>query len=367
MKEWISQSLVAQDLREEVVMADVIVFSAPRQVQLLQSDEGQVGPQQVRLKTLYSGISAGTELTQYRGTNPYLHKQWDSAQRLFRVGPGTVSYPISTLGYEEVGEVVEVGAGVEGIAPGSFVFGTWGHRSRHVAEADYVRPRLLPAGLEPVLGIFSHLGAIALNGVHDAAIRVGETVAVFGLGALGQIVAQLVRASGARVIAVDLLDERLALAQALGAHQVLHAGRESVAELIKAETGGRGADVCLEVTGATTALQEAIRAAAYSARVVAMGFFQGEAQGLYLGEEFHHNRINLVCSQISGPSPALSYRWDRLRLWQTAIRLQAEGVLNLKPLISHVVPYTEAGSLYALLDTQPETVMQAVLDFTAAP
>lgn len=346
-------------------MAEVVVFSAPGQVELESIDEDELAAQDVRLKTLYSGISAGTELTQYRGTNPYLHKQWDSALRLFRAAPGTLSYPIRTVGYEEVGEVVEVGADVTDIAPGSTVFGAWGHRTHHVAGADYVRPRLMPAGLEPILGIFSHLGAIALNGVHDATIRIGETVAVFGLGALGQIVAQLARASGARVIAVDLLEERLALARELGAHQAVNAAREPVAEVVKAETGGRGADVCLEVTGATAALNEAIRAAAYSARVVALGFFQGEARGLYLGEEFHHNRINLVCSQISGTSPALSYRWDRLRLWQTAIRLQAEGTLHLKPLISHVVPYTEAAALYALLDAQPEAAMQAVLDFSA--
>jgi threonine dehydrogenase-like Zn-dependent dehydrogenase len=165
---------------------------------------------------------------------------------------------------------------------------------------------------------------------------------------------------------VDLLDERLALAEELGAHVTLNAARTAVAETIRAETAGRGADVCLEVTGSTAALNEAIRAAAYSARVVAMGFFQGEAAGLRLGEEFHHNRVSVVCSQISGTSPELSYRWDRLRLWQTAIRLQAESVLNLRPLISHIVPFAEAGPIYDLLDTQPEAVMQAVLDFTGS-
>jgi 2-desacetyl-2-hydroxyethyl bacteriochlorophyllide A dehydrogenase len=357
----------ACQLREEIAVAQAVVFSGARHVTIAAIEDGEVGPDQVRIRTLFSGISAGTELTQYRGTNPYLHKQWDSAQRLFRADSGgSLTYPIHTLGYEEAGEVVEVGKAVEDIAPGSYVFGTWGHRSQHVADADYVRPRLMPAGLEPILGIFSHLGAIALNGVHDAQIRVGETVAVFGLGALGQIVAQLARASGARVVAVDLIGERLALAQQLGAHLALNASQTAVAEAIREETGGRGADVCIEVTGATAALHEAIRAAAYSARVVAMGFFQGEATGLFLGEEFHHNRINLVCSQISGTSPELSYRWDRLRLWQTAIRLQADGVLKLRPLISHVAPFPEAASLYALLDESPETVMQAVLDFRSA-
>ena len=123
--------------------------------------------------------------------------------------------------------------------------------------------------------------------------------------------------------------------------------------------------MCFEVSGSTLALNEAIRAAAYSARVVAMGFFQGEAQGLFLGEEFHHNRINVVCSQIGGTDPELKYRWDKLRLWQAAIRLQADGLLHLRALISHIAPFERAGELFTLLDQSPDQIMQAVLEFPA--
>jgi threonine dehydrogenase-like Zn-dependent dehydrogenase len=271
---------------------------------------------------------------------------------------------MSGWGYEEVGEVVEVGAAVAGVAIGNIVYGTWGHRTHHVVDEAYARERLLPAGLAPVLGIFSHIGAIALNGVHDARIRVGETVAIFGLGVPGQIAAQLARGSGARVIGVDLFDGRLAIASTLGALDVaINAGGGNVAEQIKELTGGRGADVSLELSGSTAALHEAIRATAYSARVVTLGFFQGEARHLYLGEEFHHNRINVVCSQISGVDPELTYRWNRLRLVQTAMRLQAEGVLNLKPLISHTFPFEQAAEAFRLLDQEPEQALQVVLDF----
>ncbi|MBZ4152182.1 hypothetical protein JYG46_23315, partial [Escherichia fergusonii] len=68
------------------------------------------------------------------------------------------------------------------------------------------------------------------------------------------------------------------------------------------------------------------------ARVVAMGFFQGELAGVRLGEEFHHNRVQLICSQISGVAPEASYRWSKPRLWRTAVELQHRGVLNLLPL-----------------------------------
>lgn len=345
-------------------MAKMIVFSAPHMAEIEEYAERSLEPQEVLLRTLYSGISAGTEMTAYRGSNPYLHKRWDAERRLFVPAEKTsMEYPLRGWGYEEVGEVVETGSEVHDINPGTRVFGAWGHKTHHIVSAEYARQRLMPAGLDTILGIFSHIGAIALNGVHDGRLRLGETVAVFGLGALGQIVAQAARQSGARVIAVDLLDSRLAMAQELGAHTTLNPRRESVAEAIKDLTGGRGADVCFEVSGHTSALNEAVRSAAYSARVVAMGFFQGEAGGLYLGEEFHHNRVNIVCSQIAGTDPELTYRWDKLRLAQTAIQLQAEGILNLRPLITHIEPFDRAPKLFELLDQAPEQAVQAVIEF----
>lgn len=94
-----------------------------------------------------------------------------------------------------------------------------------------------------------------------------------------------------------------------------------------------------------------------------MGFFQGEARALFLGEEFHHNRIDILCSQISGVSPALKYRWDQLRLATTFMELVAAGRLELRPLIIHVAPFAEAPALFKLLDTQANQVLQAVIDF----
>jgi threonine dehydrogenase-like Zn-dependent dehydrogenase len=345
-------------------MESVLVFAAPRTITVVDEEDRALGAQEVRLRTLFSGISAGTELTGYRGTNPYLHKHWDNDRRLFVADERTQpEYPLSGWGYEEVGEIVEVGADVTGLEPGQRVYGTWGHRTSRVVTADYAHPRLLPPHVEPILGIFSQIGAIALNGILDAQINLGETVAVFGMGVVGQLVAQLAWLSGARVVAVDLIDSRLDLASRLGAHAVVNGRSGSAAEAIKELTGGRGADLCIEASGATQALNEAVRACAYSAKVVAMGFFQGEARGLFLGEEFHHNRIDIVCSQISGVSPAVKYRWDGLRLTTTFMDLVADRRLELQPLISHVAPFAEAASLFELLDTRPDEVIQAVIAF----
>lgn len=346
-------------------MGTGLVFTGPNKIGYEIEPERTLSAHEVRVQTLYSGISAGTELTAYRGSNPYLHKRWDTERRLFIPADSpSLAYPLIGWGYEEVGDVIEVGDEVMSVRVGDRVYGAWGHRTHHILVEEYVAPRIFPNNLDPILGIFSHLGSIAINGVHDANIHIGETVAVFGLGALGQLVAQLVKHSGARVIGVDMLGKRLALAQELNAVDfAIDARKGDVAEQIKGLTNNQGVDVALEVTGSTVALNEAIRSVAYSARVVAMGFFQGAAQGLFLGEEFHHSRINLICSQISGVSPEQSYRWNRIRLGQTVMQLQLEGLLNLRPLITHVEPFERAAVLFDALDKTPDQVIQAVMEF----
>jgi threonine dehydrogenase-like Zn-dependent dehydrogenase len=209
------------------------------------------------------------------------------------------------------------------------------------------------------------MGAISLNGILDAAIRISETVVVFGLGTPGQIIAQLAKKSGARVIGVDLIDMRLEVAKRLGSIDVaINARNAKVAEQVKAMTDNRGADVSIEASGNYSALHEAIRSTAYSAKVVSLGFFQGEGENLFLGEEFHHNRINLVCSQIYGVNPELTYRWNVDRLVHSVMNLQSEGVVNLKPIITHVFPFSEAAEAFRVCDQEPEKAIQVVLDFT---
>ncbi|CAA9524347.1 MAG: Ribose-phosphate pyrophosphokinase, partial [uncultured Thermoleophilia bacterium] len=137
-------------------------------------------------------------------------------------------------------------------------------------------------------------------------------------------------------------------------------------EAVKALTEGRGADVSIELSGIAQALHSAIRATAYNSRVVASSFYQGGAAALHLGEEFHHNRIEIVCSQIGGVSPRLDHRWDLRRLERTIIGLQADGRVDLKPLISHTFPVADAAEAFTLLDERPHEAVQVVLSFDGA-
>jgi 2-desacetyl-2-hydroxyethyl bacteriochlorophyllide A dehydrogenase len=339
-------------------MARVVSFAAPREIVVRDEPDAPLLDGDVRVETLYSGVSAGTELTQFRGSNPHLHRRWDPERRLFVDGAPPESYPL-VVGYEEVGRVVE-GA----LPPGTLVWGAWGHRSSAALPGVHARESIVPDGLAPVAAVFARIGAIALNAVLDADVHAGETVAVFGQGVPGLIATQLVALNGATVVAVDPIPRRLELARELGAAHAVDA-RGRVAEEIRELTGGRGADVSIEISGRYEALSEAIRATAYNARVVAAGFYQGDGTALRLGEEFHHNRIQVVSSQISGVAPRLAGRWDRTRLEQTVMQLAANGRIALEPLVTHVVPADDAADAFRLLDEHPEDAVQVVLEFGA--
>jgi 2-desacetyl-2-hydroxyethyl bacteriochlorophyllide A dehydrogenase len=344
-----------------------VQITSPRCVEVVDQPTAKLGPGHIRVRTSFSGISAGTELTAYRGTNPYLNRSWDPDLRLFVDESSGVSYPVAGLGYSEVGEVVEVAPDVAGDpglpAVGAQVWGIWGHRSEAVVPAEKLRGCQIPDGLDPVAATFARVGAVALNAVLAADVHLGETVAVFGQGVLGLLTTRLVRLSGGTVVAVDAVPGRLEKALEYGAGAVVDAREGTVGPQIRQLTDGRGADVAIEISGSYPALHEAVRAVAVNGRVVAAGFYQGEGVGLRLGDEFHHNRVRLICSQIGGVPPDVAGRWDQTRLNTTFLRLALDRQIDPAGLVTHVIPVEEAAAAYRMLDHRPHEALQVVLKF----
>jgi 2-desacetyl-2-hydroxyethyl bacteriochlorophyllide A dehydrogenase len=344
-----------------------VQITAPHHVEVIDQPTPQLRAGEVRVRTTYSGISAGTELTAYRGSNPYLNRSWDPDLRVFTEDVDGLSYPVAGLGYSEVGQVVEVApdvAGDPGLPPvGAHVWGIWGHRGEAVLPAGKLRGCTVPDGLDPLAATFARVGAVALNAVLTADIHLGETVAVFGQGVLGLLATRLVRLSGGTVVAVDAVPGRLEKALEYGADTVLDARDGSAGLHIRKLTGGRGADVAIEISGSYPALHEAIRSVAVGGRVVASGFYQGDGTGLRLGDEFHHNRVALICSQIGGVPAAVAGRWDQTRLNQTFLRLALDRRIDPAGLVSHIIPVHEAASAFRMLDRSPQEALQVVLTF----
>jgi 2-desacetyl-2-hydroxyethyl bacteriochlorophyllide A dehydrogenase len=342
----------------------VVSFIAPREVALVECPALPLLPGCVRIRTWYSGISAGTELTAYRGSNPYLTSSWDPDSRLFVPGPPTFEYPVSGWGYSEVGEVVEAAEGVEAPAVGQVVFGVWGHRSDAVVSAALVADRVIDAEAA-IRGCFARPGAIALNAVLGAEVRLGSRVAVFGQGVIGLLATRLAVLSGADVIAVDALPERLETARSFGATATVDATvPEGAGAAIRAWSPG-GVDVAVELSGSDRALHEAVRAVVVEGSVVAAGFYQGGAVNLRLGEEFHHNRVRIVANQIGAPPARLGAQWDQRRLVSVFMAQVAAGRVPVDDLVTDVVDAGDVATIFGRLDAGDPAVLQAVLRFGA--
>jgi 2-desacetyl-2-hydroxyethyl bacteriochlorophyllide A dehydrogenase len=348
-------------------------FVAPRTVAVVDTPSPRLEAGQVRVRTIYSGISAGTEMTAYRGTNPYLTSSWNPEARLFQEGSAGLNYPLDAWGYSEVGEVIEVApstqagaGGAECGAPvkaGDMVWGIWGHREEGILSQDALSGHVLPAGMDPLAGAFVRVGAIALNAVLAADLGPGTTVAIFGQGVIGLLATRFAVQNGATVVAVDGIASRREQALRWGARHAL-SPLDTLASEIRALTRGRGADVAIELSGNYRALQEATRAVGADGTVIAAGFYQGEASGVRFGEEFHHNRVQLLASQIGSVPNRLRSRWDVPRLQETVVDFLARGLVDAPSLVTHQFSLADSAKAYEMLDTDPASALQVVLEFS---
>lgn len=347
-------------------MGRVLRFVAPGEVDVVDEPDPPLAAGQVRVDTLFSGISAGTELSAYRGTNPYLTRRWDAEAHLFldadAAGP---AYPLVGWGYSEVGVVVEAAPDVTAVAVGDTVWGIWGHRSRAVLPQEALAGHVVPDEVDPRAATFVRVASVALNGVLNTQLGIGSVVGVVGLGVIGLLATRFAVLSGATVVAVDPIAARRDRAAAWGAAHTFAPGVGLAAD-VRDLTQGRGADVVLELSGSARALHEAVRLAGPEGVVVASGFYQGDAEGLRLGEEFHHNRVRLQSSQIGAVPPQLAARWTRDRLIFAAAQRVLAGDPNAAALVSHTFGLDEAPAAYDLVDRRGHEALQVLFDFTGS-
>lgn len=307
----------------------------------------------VRVRSVVTAVSPGTELTYIGRTNPYLSKRWDPELRLFVAGTPSQDYPI-VFGYRAAGVVVESRA--PDVSVGTRVFGKWRHTEHTVLAAADARAQTLPESFTFDDGVdLAHMVPICVNAVAYAEGRhVGAPAVVYGCGPVGLIVAQVARLTGASAVyAVDRLASRLDIARSLG-FVPLDASVEDVPARLKGELGAEAVPVAFECSGNTRALQDAVRVVRRRGTVVAVGFYQGEALGLFLGDEFHHNGVEIRSGQIGNVHP--SHGIASLRA--SGIELARRGlVLGGLPRTQFSV--TEAEQAFASLARPAETLQVA--------
>ena len=319
-----------------------------------------LAPGHVRVRTVSSAISPGTEMT-YIGagaTNPYLHKRWDPELRVFLPGKPSVEYPI-VFGYRAAGRVVD--SATPAAPVGTRVYGKWRHTELVALPADVAIDERVPDGLtfEDAVDL-GQMAPIGMNAIAYAGEELhGTPTVIFGAGPVGLIVAQLAAASGASAVhVVDRLASRLEIAKTCRLETLLSADGVDVARELKRRLGAEGIAVVFECTGSTRALQEAIRTVRRRGRVIAVGFYQGEAAGLFLGDEFHHNGVEIRSAQIGNIHPA----WSMSSLRARVIELALGGHLTLGGLPRVTFPVEKAADAFAAVK-RPEMVLQAALAY----
>jgi len=321
---------------------------------------GALPPGHVRVRTVRSAISPGTELT-YIGSgasNPYLHRHWDPTLRIFDSGEASVEYPI-VFGYRAAGAVVESTSAA--VPVGTRIYGKWRHTEFTAFPAEVAAEQGIPDALSFDDGIdLGQMAPIGLNAIAYAGQELsGTPTVVFGAGPVGLIVAQLAAASGAsEVHIVDRLGSRLEIARSRGLATLLSADDVDVARHLKLLLGPDAIAVVFECTGSTRALQEAVRTVRRRGRVVAVGFYQGESTGLYLGDEFHHNGVEIRSAQIGNIHPD----WSMASLRARVIELAVGGRITLGGLPRATFHVEDAAEAFAAV-THPDTVLQAAFTY----
>ncbi|MDB4888767.1 MAG: dehydrogenase-like protein [Gemmatimonadetes bacterium] len=275
------------------------------------------------------------------------------------------------LGYCNVGVVAELGSGVTGFAVGDRVASNGKH-----AEVVSVPLNLcakIPDSVSEEQAAFTVLGAIALQGIRLVQPTLGEAVVVTGLGLIGLMAVQLLRANGCRVLGIDFDPSKLALARAFGADIVdLGSGQDPVAAAQRFSRG-RGVDAVL-VTASTQSnepMHQAALMCRQRGRVVLVG-----VAGLNLSrDDFYKKELTLQVSSSYGPGrydpnyeekgqdyPVGFVRWTEQRNFEAVLDMMADGRLDVLPLISHRLPVTEVDRAYGLV-TGAEPSLGIVLEY----
>jgi len=322
---------------------------------------GDLGTNEVRVKSELTAAKHGTEKGDLLGKAIYRSVPWIESRKMFDRSKETPCDPTQwrPVGNTTVGTVMAVGSEVEHLKEGDRVYGYGGFRTVH--QGGHFKK--LVVGLTPEAACCLDPADFALAAVRDAQIRVGERVIVFGMGAIGLFTVQMARMSGAiDVIAVEPIALRRELALQHGATMAVDPNEVGDFGLATREWFPNGADVTIEASGSHHALNQALRATCFGGRVVPLAFYLGEAKGLYLGEEFHFNQLNVISARACS-DPQRDPFWNEARIFETLIRLFMQDDLRPYGLPSPIVDPDDLPEAYGKIFHAPDEVIKVAVRY----
>ena len=293
--------------------------------------EPQAG--EVLVRTLYSGISRGTESLVYAGRVP--SSQYQAMRAPFQAGafPAPVKY-----GYQNVGMVERGPAELAGRT----VFCLFPHQSAYVVPADAVMP--LPPDVPAGRAVLAANMETAINGLWDAAPHIGDRITVIGAGVVGCLVAYVAaRIPATRVELVDIDPDKRRIAERLGV------------PFASPQTAEPEADLVFHASGSPAGLEAALSLAAFEATIVELSWYGDTPVTIPLGEAFHARRLALRSSQVGTVAASRRVRRSYRQRLALALSLLADETLDV--LISGEDPLSALPEVMARLDGRPAGVL----------
>lgn len=331
-----------------------ILFTGQDQVEVRREPLPPLGPDDVLIQTTTSLISVGTEMICLgRRFDPDTH--WDR----------WIKYPFSP-GYSLVGRIAKVGERVEGVREGDRVAARVPHRQYAIVPADRLYP--VPDGVADEDAAWFGLATITQTGVRRAEHRLGDNVAVVGLGPLGQLVTQYARLMGARqVIAIDPVEKRLDLARQSGATATLALSVAEARPAIDDLTNGAGADVAYDVTGAAAVFAPALGLLRRFGRLVLLGD-TGTPAAQHLTSDLIRNGLTIVAAHdMHSPAAASDFApWTREAMAALFFAYLLRGDMRVAHLVTHRFAPADAVAAYGLLREDRASAMGVLFDWREA-
>jgi len=342
----------------------VVQFSEPHSAELIEEPVSDLGPDQVRVQTVMSAVSPGTERLVYQGLAP----SGLSADASIEALSGGLTYPVQ-YGYAAVGRVVAVGETVPKNWVGERVFSFQPHTTSFVATPDeLVR---LPSSIRLRDAVMIPSLETAANLVMDGGPVLGERVVVFGQGIVGLLTTALLsRFPVEHVFVVEPVSERRALAIEWGADHgfdprggkdALHEALDihDAEETVEVEKNVyQGADLVFELSGVPSVVNDAISTTGYGGRVIIGSWYGDKEAPIRLGGRYHRSRIQIKSSQVSSIDPEHRGRWTKGRRMDLVLRV----LDSLQPgdLITDEYRLEEAPEAYSQLGRETGAPVQPV-------
>jgi 2-desacetyl-2-hydroxyethyl bacteriochlorophyllide A dehydrogenase len=314
-----------------------VVFPERGAIAIESFEVPEPGARQILVRTLRTAVSAGTELTALLGDNP---------RSRFPAYPG----------YSHVGVVEAVGRDVQDLRVGERVLSMGRHQTHVLIDLSPDRPggpeyvERVPDGLAPELAAFAILGSVSLHGIRRADLQIGQSVAVFGQGIVGQLLVQLARAAGASpVIGIDPVAQRLEESRLSGADAVVDPLREDVEAAVRRVTGA-GAEAVFDATRTPRTLPMMMKVAAMGGKVLFVGSAMGTVE-IDAFTELQLKELSIIgCFQPAAPtSPHHFLPWTQRRNRRAFMEMTVDGRVRLEHLISRAVPFDRAPEMFEMV------------------